>query len=106
MTAAADVVLASLNLHGGRSADGARYDVAAACLLLKADIIVLQEAWQPDGQPDPVAEAAQAAEPVEADAAAAAAEDAAEAAALDGDVVSTDAKTAEEVAEAKTETAE
>jgi small subunit ribosomal protein S2 len=57
-------------------------------------------------EPAEVAETAQAAEPVEADAAAAAAEDAAEAAALDGEVVSSDAKTAEEVAEAKTETAE
>src|SRR5215469_8753583 len=54
-------------------------------------------------EPAEAAQVAQAAEPVEADAAAAAAEDAAEAAALDGDVVSTDAKTAEEVAEAKTE---
>jgi small subunit ribosomal protein S2 len=57
-------------------------------------------------EPVEVAEAARAAEPVEADAAAAAAEDAAEAAALDGDVVSSNAKTAEEVAEAQTETAE
>jgi small subunit ribosomal protein S2 len=66
-------------------------------------------------EPVEVAEAAQATEPVaaveadravEADQAAAAAEDAAEAAALDGDVVSSNAKTAEEVAEAQTETAE
>jgi small subunit ribosomal protein S2 len=57
-------------------------------------------------EPAEVAEAAHAAEPVEADAAAAAAEDAAEAAALGGDVVSSNAKTAEEVAEAQTETAE
>ncbi|HTU08906.1 MAG TPA: hypothetical protein VMG13_25385, partial [Trebonia sp.] len=52
-----------------------------------------------------VAEVA-ATEVAEADAAAAAAEDAAEAEALDGDVVSEDSTTAEEVAEAKTETAD
>jgi len=57
-------------------------------------------------EPVEAVEAALAAEPVEADAAAAAAEDAVEAAALDGDVVSSNAKTAEEVAEAQTETAE
>jgi small subunit ribosomal protein S2 len=52
-----------------------------------------------------VAEVA-ATEVAEADAAAAAAEDAAEAEALDADVVSEDSTTAEEVAEAKTETAD
>src|SRR5437899_2235254 len=54
------VVLASLNLHGGRGGDRAPFDVAAACLSLKADIIVLQEAWCPDGHPDSVAEAGDA----------------------------------------------
>jgi small subunit ribosomal protein S2 len=52
-----------------------------------------------------VAEVAET-EVAQADAAAAAAEDASEAAALDGDVVSENSTTAEEVAEAKTETAE
>jgi endonuclease/exonuclease/phosphatase family metal-dependent hydrolase len=54
------MILASLNLHGGRGADGTPFDVVAACRQLKADMIVLQEAWWPAGQPDPVAEAAQA----------------------------------------------
>jgi endonuclease/exonuclease/phosphatase family metal-dependent hydrolase len=54
------MILASMNLHGGRGADGAPFDVVAACRQLKADTIVLQEAWWPAGQPDPAAEAAQA----------------------------------------------
>jgi len=52
------MILASLNLHGGRRADGTPFDVAAACRRLQADMIVLQEAWWPAGRPDPVAEAA------------------------------------------------
>jgi endonuclease/exonuclease/phosphatase family metal-dependent hydrolase len=47
-----------MNMHGGRGADGTPFDVAAACLHLKADMIVLQEAWRPDGEPDPAAVAA------------------------------------------------
>jgi endonuclease/exonuclease/phosphatase family metal-dependent hydrolase len=54
------MILASMNLHGGRGADGTPYDVVAACRELKADMIVLQEAWWPAGQPDPAAEAARA----------------------------------------------
>jgi endonuclease/exonuclease/phosphatase family metal-dependent hydrolase len=54
------MILASMNLHGGRGADGTPYDVVAACRELKADMIVVQEAWWPAGQPDLVAEAAQA----------------------------------------------
>jgi endonuclease/exonuclease/phosphatase family metal-dependent hydrolase len=54
------MILASMNLHGGRGADGTPFDVVAACRQLKADMIVLQEAWWPAGQPDLVAEAAQA----------------------------------------------
>ena len=54
------MILASLNLHGGRRADGTPFDVVTACRQLKADMIVLQEAWWPASQPDPVAEAAQA----------------------------------------------
>lgn len=54
-----DLVLASMNVHGGRGADGSPFDVVTVCLQLKADVIVLQEAWRPDGEPDPVAVAAQ-----------------------------------------------
>jgi endonuclease/exonuclease/phosphatase family metal-dependent hydrolase len=54
------MILASMNLHGGRGADGTPYDVVTACRELKADVIGLQEAWWPTGEPDPVAEAAQA----------------------------------------------
>jgi endonuclease/exonuclease/phosphatase family metal-dependent hydrolase len=54
------MILASLNLHGGRRAGGTPFDVAAACRQLPADMIVLQEAWWPAGRPDPVAEAARA----------------------------------------------
>jgi endonuclease/exonuclease/phosphatase family metal-dependent hydrolase len=52
------MMLASLNLHCGRQADGTPFDVVTACRQLKADLIVLQEAWWPAGRPDPVAEAA------------------------------------------------
>jgi endonuclease/exonuclease/phosphatase family metal-dependent hydrolase len=54
-----DLVLASLNVHGGRGADGTPFDVAGACLQLNADVIVLQETWRPDEEPDPVARAVQ-----------------------------------------------
>jgi endonuclease/exonuclease/phosphatase family metal-dependent hydrolase len=54
------MILASMNLHGGRRADGTPFDVITACRQLEADIIVLQEAWWPAGQPDAAAEAAQA----------------------------------------------
>ncbi len=53
-----EVVLASMNVHGGRGADGTPFDVTAACRSLGADIIALQEAWHADGQPDSVAETA------------------------------------------------
>ncbi len=48
-----------MNMHGGRGAGGTPFDVAAACVHLEADVAVLQEAWRPDGEPDPVATAAQ-----------------------------------------------
>ena len=54
------MILASLNLHGGRRADGTPFDVAAACRQLQAYMVVLQEAGGPAGRPDPVAEAARA----------------------------------------------
>jgi endonuclease/exonuclease/phosphatase family metal-dependent hydrolase len=55
-----EVVLASLNAHGGRSADGTPFDLAAACRRFGADIIALQEAWHNEGHPDPVAAIARA----------------------------------------------
>jgi endonuclease/exonuclease/phosphatase family metal-dependent hydrolase len=55
-----EVTLASLNLHGGRRADGSPFDIEAACTGLKADVIALQEVWRPDGGPDPVGAAAAA----------------------------------------------
>jgi endonuclease/exonuclease/phosphatase family metal-dependent hydrolase len=54
------VILASMNTHGARSADGRAYDLAAACHRLNADVIALQEVWRPHGEPDPVAEIASA----------------------------------------------
>jgi endonuclease/exonuclease/phosphatase family metal-dependent hydrolase len=53
-----EVLLASLNTHGGRGADGRPYDLEAACRQFKADIIVLQEVWRPRGGPDQVADIA------------------------------------------------
>ncbi len=60
MSSDQEVILASLNTHGGRGADGQAYDLAAACRQLKADIIVLQEVWHARGGPDPVDEIAAA----------------------------------------------
>jgi len=54
------MILASMNLHGGHGADGTPFGVVAACCQLKADVIVLQEAWRPASLPDPVAAAADA----------------------------------------------
>ena len=53
------MILASMNLRGGRGADSTPFDVVTACRELKADMIVLQEAWWPASQPDLVADAAQ-----------------------------------------------
>jgi len=55
-----ETILASLNTHGGRGADGRPYDLEAACRQFKADIIVLQEVWRPHSGPDPVADIAAA----------------------------------------------
>jgi endonuclease/exonuclease/phosphatase family metal-dependent hydrolase len=49
-----ELVLASLNTHGGRAADRRPYDLAAACRQLQAGVIALQEVWRPPGEPDPV----------------------------------------------------
>ncbi len=51
---ASPITLASLNLHGGVTSQGAPFDVAEACHRLKADIITLQEAWRPETGPDAV----------------------------------------------------
>jgi endonuclease/exonuclease/phosphatase family metal-dependent hydrolase len=55
---ASPITLASLNLHGGLTSRGAPFDVAEACHRLKADVITLQEAWQPAARPDVVTEVA------------------------------------------------
>ncbi len=60
MTSDQEVVLASLNAHGGRGADGMPFDLAAAFRLFEADIIAVQEAWHAEGEADPVAEIARA----------------------------------------------
>jgi endonuclease/exonuclease/phosphatase family metal-dependent hydrolase len=60
VTTSTETILASLNTHAGRGADGRPYDLEAACRQLKADIIVLQEVWHPDGEPDPADEIAAA----------------------------------------------
>ena len=60
MTTSTETILASLNTHGGRGADGRPYDLEAACRQFKADIIVLQEVWRPRSGPDQVADIAAA----------------------------------------------
>lgn len=55
-----ELILASLNTHGGRGADGRAYDLEAACRQLKADVIVLQEMWHAHGEPNPADEIASA----------------------------------------------
>ena len=55
MSNSGELTLASMNVHGGRGGKGEPFDVGAACRDLKADVIVLQEAWHLHGQPDPVA---------------------------------------------------
>lgn len=55
MSQAPAISVASLNLHGGRDRHGRPYDVPAACHLLKADVIALQEVWRADGEPDELA---------------------------------------------------
>ena len=69
MSSNQEVILASLNTHGGRDAAGRAYDLAAACRQLEADVIALQEVWRPRGEPDPVDEIASAlgADAVQAD---------------------------------------
>ena len=60
MRSSTETILASLNTHGGRSADGRRYDLEAGCRQFNADIIVLQEVWRPHDEPNPIDEIATA----------------------------------------------
>jgi endonuclease/exonuclease/phosphatase family metal-dependent hydrolase len=60
MSSDQEVILASLNTHAGRAADGRPYDLEAACRQLNADIIALQEVWRPRDQLNPVREIAAA----------------------------------------------
>ena len=41
--------MATFNLHGGVDAWGRPFDHVAAAALLEADVLLLQEAWTPDG---------------------------------------------------------
>ena len=45
-----DLVVASFNVHSGVDGWGRRFDLEGACARLDADVIVLQEAWTPDGR--------------------------------------------------------
>jgi len=54
------VTMASLNMHGGVDRHGEPFDVEAACHYLKADVTAIQEAWRPEGGPDPLAAPARA----------------------------------------------
>lgn len=58
MNSSDEVILASMNVHGGRGRHGEPFDVGDACRALAADVTVLQEAWHTRGQPDPLAGAA------------------------------------------------
>jgi endonuclease/exonuclease/phosphatase family metal-dependent hydrolase len=56
-----ELTLGSLNLHMGRGPGGhaaPRYDVLAACKEVDTDVLVLQEAWVPDGEDGHVEEVA------------------------------------------------
>jgi endonuclease/exonuclease/phosphatase family metal-dependent hydrolase len=55
MSSAGAITVASLNMHGGVDRFGQPYDIDAACLQLKADVIALQEVWQPAEEPDQLA---------------------------------------------------
>jgi endonuclease/exonuclease/phosphatase family metal-dependent hydrolase len=58
--APAPFALATFNLHAGIDGWGRPFDVVAACRGLDADIVVLEEAWRPDGEPGQAAEVAAA----------------------------------------------
>jgi endonuclease/exonuclease/phosphatase family metal-dependent hydrolase len=46
-----ELTVASFNVHCGVDGWGRAYDVEAACRLLDADVLVLQESWTPDDGP-------------------------------------------------------
>jgi endonuclease/exonuclease/phosphatase family metal-dependent hydrolase len=48
-----EVVVASFNTHAGIDGWGRSFDVAEACRQLDADVIVTQEVWWGDEEPDP-----------------------------------------------------
>lgn len=63
MGALAEVTLGSFNLHMGRGSGGHAapfYDVVAAAKEIDTDVLVLQEAWVPDGEDGNVVEIARA----------------------------------------------
>jgi endonuclease/exonuclease/phosphatase family metal-dependent hydrolase len=60
MDSGQELIIASLNTHGGRGADGRPYDLEAACRGLKADVIALQEVWHPRSEPGRIDEIAAA----------------------------------------------
>jgi endonuclease/exonuclease/phosphatase family metal-dependent hydrolase len=60
MSGAGELIVGSLNSHGGRGADGRPYDLETACRGLKADVIALQEVWHPHGEPGRIDEIAAA----------------------------------------------
>jgi endonuclease/exonuclease/phosphatase family metal-dependent hydrolase len=47
----ADFCVASFNVHAGVDGWGRRFDVVAACRRLEADVLVVQEVWEPDDGP-------------------------------------------------------
>jgi endonuclease/exonuclease/phosphatase family metal-dependent hydrolase len=46
-----DFTVASFNVHAGVDGWGRRFDVTAACRHLEADVLVVQEVWDPDDGP-------------------------------------------------------
>jgi endonuclease/exonuclease/phosphatase family metal-dependent hydrolase len=58
----AELTLGSFNLHAGRGCgghDAPFYDVVAACKEVDTDVLVVQEAWQPDDGPGNLDEVAE-----------------------------------------------
>jgi endonuclease/exonuclease/phosphatase family metal-dependent hydrolase len=46
-----EFVAASYNVHGGVDGWGRPHDVVGLCAQIDADVLVLQESWQPEGRP-------------------------------------------------------
>src|SRR5580658_661069 len=55
MAGTSDFVAASFNVHAGVDGWGRPFDWLAACRALDADVLVLEEAWEPDEGPGMVA---------------------------------------------------